>query len=109
MNSQNDSFENKDANEKRLLAVALHYSGEGAPQVMAKGYGVIGEQILKRAKEHSIPIRQDAQLSGLLAQVPLGEEIPESLYLAVAEVLAFAYRLSSSAPEEMEEYSDLTK
>lgn len=90
----------KDPAERRLLAVALRYSGEGAPRVTAKGYGVIGEQILQRAREHEVPIRQDAELSGLLAQVPLGEEIPETLYLAVAEVLAFAYRLSGELPGE---------
>lgn len=89
-----------DHGEKRLLAIALRYSGEGAPRVTAKGYGVIGEQILERARKHAIPIRQDAELSGVLAGVPLGEEIPESLYLAVAEVLAFAYRLSNPIPDE---------
>lgn len=91
----------KDPSERRLLAVALHYSGEGAPQVTAKGYGVIGERILERAREHNVPIRQDAELSGLLARVPLGDEIPENLYLAVAEVLAFAYRLSGTEPEAL--------
>ncbi|MEJ2632068.1 MAG: EscU/YscU/HrcU family type III secretion system export apparatus switch protein [Acidihalobacter sp.] len=91
----------KDPTERRLLAVALHYSGEGAPRVTAKGYGVIGEQILERARTHDVPIRQDAELSGLLARVPLGDEIPETLYLAVAEVLAFAYRLSGGGPEAL--------
>lgn len=91
----------KDPSERRLLAVALRYSGEGAPRVTAKGYGVIGEQILERARAHDVPIRQDAELSGLLAQVPLGEQIPQALYLAVAEVLAFAYRLSGELPEAL--------
>ena len=91
----------KDPGERRLLAVALHYGGEGAPRVTAKGYGVIGEQILERAREHDVPIRQDSELSGLLARVPLGDEIPENLYLAVAEVLAFAYRLSGETPEAL--------
>lgn len=84
--------------ERRLLAIALHYSGEGAPKVTAKGYGAIGESILARAREHAVPIREDAQLCGVLAQVPVGEEIPEELYVAVAEVLAFAYRLSGESP-----------
>ena len=91
----------KDPGERRLLAVALQYGGEGAPRVTAKGYGAIGEQILERARAHDVPIRQDAELSGLLARVPLGDEIPENLYLAVAEVLAFAYRLSGAAPEAL--------
>ncbi|MEJ2480739.1 MAG: EscU/YscU/HrcU family type III secretion system export apparatus switch protein [Acidihalobacter sp.] len=96
----------KDSGERRLLAVALHYGGEGAPRVTAKGYGAIGEQILERARAHDVPIRQDAELSGLLARVPLGDEIPENLYLAVAEVLAFAYRLSDMAPEALSSGED---
>lgn len=88
--------------DRRLLAVALRYSGEGAPRLTAKGYGVIGEQILKRARANEVPIRQDAELTGLLAQVPLGDEVPEALYLAVAEVLAFAYRLSGTSPEQLQ-------
>lgn len=86
--------------ERRLLAVALRYGGEGAPRVAAKGYGAVGAQILERARTHGVPIRQDAELSGLLAQVPLGDEVPETLYLAVAEVLAFAYRLSGAGEAE---------
>lgn len=80
--------------EQNLLAVALRYTGEKIPRVTAKGYGLAGKHILEQAHTHNIPIQQDEQLSGLLAQVPLGDEIPESLYVAIAEILAFTYRLS---------------
>ncbi|OBS09793.1 EscU/YscU/HrcU family type III secretion system export apparatus switch protein [Acidihalobacter prosperus] len=76
------------------LAVALRYDGEGAPKITAKGRGEIGKRIIELAQAHQVPLRQDAELCQVLAQVPLGEEIPEALYVAVAEVLAFAYRLS---------------
>lgn len=76
------------------LAVALRYEGNGAPKVVAKGKGVIAEQIIAKAKEHKIPMKTDSSLAGLLSNVPLGDEIPRELYLAVAEVLAFAYMLS---------------
>ncbi len=86
--------------QQRLLAIALRYTGTGTPRVTAKGGGEIAEKILEQARQHHIPIREDRELAPILAQVPLGKEIPENLYLAVAEVLAFAYRLS----EESQEY-----
>lgn len=79
-------------------AVALHYTGRGAPRVTAKGKGIIADEILALAKEHRVPLHEDAALVGLLARIELGDEIPEKLYRAVAEVIAFAYRLSGKRP-----------
>lgn len=76
------------------LAVALRYQGSGVPKVVAKGKGAVAEQIVAKAKEHKIPLKTDEGLVNLLSGVPLGDEIPRELYLAVAEVLAFAYMLS---------------
>jgi flagellar biosynthesis protein len=45
-----------------------------------------------------VPLQENAELAGLLAKLDLGEEIPEALYLAVAQVIAFAYYLSGKAP-----------
>lgn len=80
------------------IAVALQYDGKTAPQVTAKGEHHIAEQILKLAREHNIPLQENAELAGLLSKVDLGEEIPEALYVAVAQVIAFAYYLSGKAP-----------
>ncbi len=79
------------------LAVALRYDGEGAPRVTATGKGVIAEQILELAKEHDIPLHEDPELVKLLSAVELNSEIPETLYIAVAEVIAFAYQLSGKS------------
>ena len=79
-------------------AVALHYSGQGAPRVTAKGGGVIADEILRLAREHNIPLYEDAQLASLLSRIELGDEIPEKLYVAVAQVIAFAWRLNGRAP-----------
>ncbi|GAB6068079.1 EscU/YscU/HrcU family type III secretion system export apparatus switch protein [Methylothermus subterraneus] len=76
------------------LAVALHYDGTAAPQVVAKGQGELAERIVAKAQEHAVPLHRDPQLAKLLVQIPLGEEIPRELYVAVAEVIAFAYWLS---------------
>ena len=80
--------------ETPAAAVALRYDGTGAPRVSAKGRGDVADRILSIAREHGIPVRQDRDLVRILALVDLGEEVPPDLYRAVAEVLAFAYRLS---------------
>jgi flagellar biosynthesis protein len=79
---------------KSQLAVALHYDKQGAPRVVAKGRGSIGEKIIEIAKAHDIPIEENEVLAGALSNVELGDEIPAELYKAVAEVLIFVLRLS---------------
>jgi flagellar biosynthesis protein len=79
---------------KSQLAVALHYDKQGAPRVVAKGRGSIGERIIEVAKAHDIPIEENEVLAGALSNVELGDEIPAELYKAVAEVLIFVLRLS---------------
>jgi flagellar biosynthesis protein len=79
---------------KNQLAVALHYDKAGAPRVVAKGRGSIGEKIIEVAKAHDIPIEENQLLAGALSNVEIGDEIPVELYKAVAEVLIFVLRLS---------------
>ena len=79
---------------RNQLAVALQYDKAGAPRVVAKGRGSIGEKIIELAKAHDIPIEENEVLAGALANVELGHEIPVELYKAVAEVLVFVLRLS---------------
>jgi flagellar biosynthesis protein len=78
---------------------ALAYSGDGAPVLVAKGSGVTASRILARAREHGIPVVEDEQLANVLACLPLGDEIPPSLYVAVAEVLAHVYRLADAVDD----------
>jgi flagellar biosynthesis protein len=82
------------AEVRNQLAVALHYDKTGAPRVVAKGRGTIGEKIIELAKAHDIPIEENEVLAGALSNVELGDEIPVELYKAVAEVLVFVLRLS---------------
>ena len=79
---------------KSQLAVALHYDKTGAPRVVAKGRGTIGAKIVEVAKAHDIPIEENELLAAALSNVELGDEIPQELYKAVAEVLIFVLRLS---------------
>ncbi|WJR81145.1 EscU/YscU/HrcU family type III secretion system export apparatus switch protein [Bradyrhizobium sp. NP1] len=83
---------------KNPLAVALHYDRTGAPRVVAKGRGTIGEKIMEIARANDIPIEENEVLAGALSNVELGEEIPAELYKAVAEVLVFVLKLSRPAP-----------
>lgn len=76
-------------------AVALTYDEEErlAPRVVAKGTGAVAGRILSSAQEHGIPIYQNKTLTSMLMAVELDREIPPELYQAVAEVLAYIYRL----------------
>jgi len=80
----------------RQLAVALRYQDDkdAAPRVIAKGQGHVAEHILELARKHGIPVREDPDLVQSLAQIDLGETIPAELYPAVAEVLAYVYRMN---------------
>ncbi|MDH5300424.1 MAG: EscU/YscU/HrcU family type III secretion system export apparatus switch protein [Gammaproteobacteria bacterium] len=77
-------------------AVALKYDGGmSAPKVVAKGKGEIAQQIMTIAKEHGVPLYEDGELVKLLSRLDLDEEIPNNLYQAVAEVLAFIYSINN--------------
>ena len=87
--------------DTRKKAAALRYTPEKdtAPRVVAKGTGAIAEKILSIAKEHNIPLRDDPQLVEVLSALDLYEEIPPDLYKAVAEVLAFVYKMTKKVPK----------
>lgn len=79
-------------------AAALKYNAQisSAPVVKAKGVGDVAQKIIQVAREHNIPIKEDADLVELLVQLDLEQEIPPELYKMVAEILAFVYSLDRS-------------
>lgn len=81
------------------IAIALHYDGSNTPRVTAKGEHRLAQQIIDAAEQAGVPLYPDHDLAMVLAQIPLGEEIPEELYKAIAEVIAFAYLLAGKVPE----------
>ena len=88
---------------KPKLAAALSYDNSGdnkkaAPRVVAKGEGAVAEHIEAVARDNNVPVEQDAMLTAALSAVPVGEEIPRQLYVAVAEVLSFVYHLKGKTP-----------
>jgi len=86
--------------DKRIKATAIKYRAEEdqAPKVVAKGSGKLAEKIIAVAKQHNVPLREDPQLVEILSTLDLYQEIPPELYRAVAEVLAYVYRLSKKGP-----------
>ena len=79
-------------------AVALFYDGEQAPTVTAKGVGPAAEEIIAIARQYDVPLCDNPALLDLLITLELGDAIPESLYIAVAHIIAFAYQLQDKTP-----------
>jgi flagellar biosynthesis protein len=97
-----------DANESLRLnqqAIALSYAtGDYAPKVVAKGRGLVAEQIIARAKQHNVFVHESKDLVALLMQVDLDDHIPPELYKAIAEILAWLYRLEENKADEQDIY-----
>jgi flagellar biosynthesis protein len=88
-----------DTEDLNRSAVALTYTQDRAPYLSAKGRGAVAEEIIRLAQEHEIMIHEDPALVETLSLLKLGQEIPESLYLAIAEIIAFAYSLRTDKPD----------
>ena len=84
-------------------AIALNYDGQQAPTLTAKGDDEVAEAILALARKHEVPIYENAELVRLLARLELGEQIPEALYLTIAEIVAFAWQLRGKVPYGFED------
>ena len=83
--------------ESMQNAVAIaDQTGDLAPKVVAKGRGLIAEQIIARTREHGVHVHESRELVALLMQVDLDKHIPPALYRAVAELLAWLYRIEAT-------------
>ncbi|MCB1938087.1 MAG: EscU/YscU/HrcU family type III secretion system export apparatus switch protein [Rhodocyclaceae bacterium] len=84
--------------DPRAEAVALAYSaGDAAPRVVAKGRGLIAREIIERAREAGVYVHESPEMVALLMQVDLDARIPPQLYVAIAELLAWLYRMETAA------------
>jgi len=79
----------------RKTAAALQYriNEDSAPRVVASGQGIIAQRIIELAREHNVPIHEDAELAAILSRLDIGSEIPPELYQVIAEILSFVYSL----------------
>jgi flagellar biosynthesis protein len=83
-----------DGKDKKAVALKYEYKKDRAPLVVAKGRGWLAEKITELAREHHIPVYPDKELVAMLETLDVMAEIPPELYVAVAEVLAFVYRMN---------------
>ncbi len=82
-------------------AVAIAYeSGDLAPSVIAKGHGAIADHIIAIAQEQGVFVHESKDLVAMLMQVDLDEHIPTELYQAIAEILAWLYRIENGESTE---------
>lgn len=87
--------------EERSLAIALAYApGDTAPRIVAKGRGLIADEIIRRAHQHGVFVHESPELVTLLMQSNLDDRIPPQLYVAIAELLAWIYRLEQMPAEQ---------
>lgn len=92
----------KPTEPKQAVAIVYNEKTAGsAPKVLASGKGYIAEQIVETAKEAGIHIHEDPNLIELLANVPVGDDIPVELYQTVAEVLAFVYQVNEKFKDKV--------
>ncbi|WP_082621492.1 EscU/YscU/HrcU family type III secretion system export apparatus switch protein [Bordetella sp. N] len=100
----NAASKQQDAGADRQVAVALSYNDvDAAPRIVAKGYGTLADTIIRTAKDNGLYVHQSPELVGLLMQVNLDAQIPPQLYVAVAELLAWLYRVESGGAEAAKE------
>lgn len=90
---------NRKEQPQRRAAVAVRYDVEKdkAPFIIATGRGTVAEEILRVAEENKIPLYEDRKLVELLAKIELDTEVPPELYVLVAQVLFFVYKLDKMA------------
>ncbi len=82
----------------RRRATALRYEkGDHAPRVTATGAGIVADRIVAAARDAGVPVRSDPALVEALAELKLGSDVPEALWIAVAEALAWAYRVDAGS------------
>jgi flagellar biosynthesis protein len=92
---------------KQKSAVGLKYQQsnqdgvptDGAPTILAKGFGDLAEEIITLARQNGVLVHEDPYLSDFLATLDLGQEIPDELYHVIAELISFSYVLQGKFPD----------
>jgi len=90
----------KPVNRKAAAALRYRQDEDPAPRLTAKGMGRIADKIIEAAREAGVPLHEDPDLLSLLMTLNIGEVIPPEMYIAVAEVLAFIYRVNNKTPKK---------
>ncbi len=88
--------------EKELLeAIALFYDQKQAPQVIAKGEGVVAQEIITMGKKYGVHLHEDPALMEQLSDLEIGDKIPPQLFFIIAEIIAYVYHLEGKQPGDL--------
>ncbi len=92
----------QDGNDKNTekSAIALQYNAPNAPEVLAKGFGELADEIVAVAEQSGVMVHQDDQLASYLSRLNVGAEVPKEIYLVVAELIAWSYIVQGKKPEQ---------
>ena len=91
--------DNKITTVKDNGALSLLYDGKSAPHIAAKGYSELADLIIERAKDEGLLIHKDEHLFNYLQTLDVGQEIPPTMYVIIAELIAFRYVIRGKFPE----------
>lgn len=83
-----------------FFASAIKFDPADKAKVIARGNGVQGKQIEATARQHNIPVLQDFALSKTLSTIPLGDDIPETLYFTIAKLFECFLELEEQSKQE---------
>lgn len=89
----------KPSKDGERAAIALQYDGDTAPFVSVAGVSEIAERIIESAIAAEVPIYENNELMASLSSLDIGQEIPEELYLVIAQIIAFVYHLKGKTPQ----------
>ncbi|EWH12205.1 FlhB domain-containing protein [Catenovulum agarivorans DS-2] len=82
-------------------AVALTYDAPNTPKVTAKGFDELAQSIIQQAQEAGVMVHEDIELANYLAKLDVGSEIPEDVYIIIAEIIAWSYLLKGITPADL--------
>lgn len=94
MDERNQKSE--DVAQRKAVALKYDMQQDMAPRVIAKGRGHVAEHILATAQKNSIPVYQNKTLVNMLMALEIDREIPPELYKAIAEVMAYVYKMDKA-------------
>ena len=101
--NQNQTNEPENIADKQAVALKYDMQKDSAPRVVAKGKGHTAEHILEAAQKNSVPVYQNKTLVNMLMALDIDREIPPELYKAIAEVMAYVYKMDKAKGRELEE------
>ncbi|ACN16762.1 FlhB1 [Desulforapulum autotrophicum HRM2] len=85
--------------KKKAVALKYDRAAGSSPKVTAKGSGIVAQKIIDIAEQHDVPVKKDPDLVEVLAGLDINQEIPQEIYVAVAELLAFVYSINKNRPK----------